>query len=193
MSVLPPTLAALLALCSLRFGRAGLARLAALRLRGGALACAACLLQIGGMLAPQYRLSILLLSAACLASFCWLNRRQHGIVLITAGVGLNMAVMAANGGYMPISPAALARRIDVQIAPGTLLPATKDIVLEDHEARLALLGDRLLLPGRLASLATWSIGDFVLIAGVGRLLWQTMKGTTHAQHPLWRGTALPRT
>jgi hypothetical protein len=191
VKVILAALLLLLLLCTARFGRAGLARLAALRLRGGPLAGGACLLQLAGALAQQHRLALLLLSAALLAGFCWLNRRQAGAILITTGVALNMAVMAVNDGYMPISPGTLVRQTGLHVPAGTALPATKDMVLDDHVAGLALLGDRLLLPGPLAPLAAWSIGDFLLIAGVGRLLWQTMKGFDDARRSFWNSAAVP--
>ncbi len=190
MKVLPITLAALLLICLLRFGRPGLARLAALRLRGGWLAVVAALLQLAAIELRGWRLELLLLSAAPLACFCWLNRNQPGLALISLGVALNLLVMALNGGAMPISPATLAEQTGLQIAPGTFLPKTKDRVLAEEATALAWLSDRLMLPGPLKSLASWSVGDALLIGGVGTLLWQTMKGTDRARHPLWGETTV---
>jgi len=189
--VLPVTLAALLLVCIARFGRAGVVRLAELHLRAGTLALGAGVLQIVSALTHQRRLELLLASAILLAGFCWLNRRQRGVVLISIGIALNMAVMTANGGAMPISPAILARQTGLQIAPGTALPKTKDIVLTDEAAKLAALGDRLLLPAPLTPIAAWSIGDVFLLSGVARLLWRTMKGTDYARRSLWNSTASP--
>jgi hypothetical protein len=191
MLVLPVTLAALLLVCIARFGRAGVVRLAELHLRAGALALGAGVLQIVSALTHQHRLELLLASAILLAGFCWLNRRERGLILITAGIALNMAVMTANGGAMPISPATLAQQTGLQITPGTALPKTKDIVLTDEAAKLAALGDRLLLPAPLTPIAAWSIGDVFLLSGVARLLWRTMKGTDYARRSLWNSTASP--
>jgi len=191
MLVLPVTLAALLLVCIARFGRAGIVRLAALHLRGSTLALGAGLLQIVNALTHQHRLELLLVSAMLLAGFCWLNRRERGVMLVTVGIALNMVVMTANGGAMPISPATLARQTGLHITPGTALPSTKDIVLTDDTAKLAPLSDRLLLPAPLTPIAAWSIGDVFLLSGVARLLWRTMKGTDYAGRSLWDGTASP--
>jgi hypothetical protein len=191
MLVLPVTLAALLLVCIARFGRAGFVRLATLRLRGGALALGAGSLQVVSALTHQHRLELLLVSAVLLAGFCWLNRRERGLILITVGIALNMAVMTANGGAMPISPAILAQQTGLHIAPGTALPSTKDVVLADDTAKLAPLSDRLLLPAPLTPIAAWSIGDVFLLSGVARLLWRTMKGTDYAGRSLWNSTASP--
>lgn len=190
MKVLAITFAALLLVCLIRFGRAGLLRLAALRLRGEWLAVVAVLLQLSAIELRELRLGLLLLSALPLACFCWLNRRQHGIPLISMGVALNLLVMSLNGGAMPISPATLAEQTGLQIAPGTFLPKTKDVVLAEEATVLAFLTDRLMLPGPLKSIASWSVGDALLIAGVATLLWQAMKGNNRARHSLWGETTL---
>ena len=171
MIALSLILGALLLVFVARTGRAGLARLATMRLRGGYLALLACLTQTVSMLTHQQRLPLLLACGVLLAVFCWLNRRQAGMIIITLGVGLNMAAMIANGGTMPINQATLAQVSGRQAAPGTALLFSKDRVLEDSQATFAWMGARLVLPGPLTSLAAWSIGDLLLLAGVGRLLW----------------------
>ena len=189
MIILTVTLALMLFGLVCRFGWTSLERLATLRLRGGAQAFLACAAQVVSVVTQQHRLALLLVSAALLASFYWLNRRQAGISLAMLGIVLNLAVMGANNGSMPVSSATMMRKNSLEFAAGTDLPHTKNTVLEDHEARLPWLSDRLLLPGPLARLAAWSIGDFLLLAGVGRMLWHTMKEQdNHDRHSL-RGNA----
>ena len=185
MIVLPLTLGLMCLVLVCRFGRAGLMRLATARLQGGAFALLACLAQVLSVLTQQQRLPLLLLSATSLAAFCWLNRHRAGIALAALGIALNVAVMVANNGAMPINSANFERMSGFAVTPGSALHLSKDRVLEDDVAALPWLGDRLLLPGPLARLAVWSIGDFLLLAGVGRLLWYTMKGTDHDQRNLW--------
>lgn len=175
-----------------RFGRAGLTRLASFSLRGGVLAVLACLAQLGSVFTHQRRLELLLVSAVLLGIFCWLNRRRAGLPVATLGVTLNLLVMGANGGTMPIGPATFARMSNVQARPGTAIPFSKDRLLEDHQARLAWLDDRLLLPGPLGRLAVWSVGDVLILAGIGRLLWQTMKGSDDDERAFRPRAALPR-
>jgi hypothetical protein len=163
------TLGVLLLIVVCRSGWAGLAGLATLQIRSGYLALLACLAQIVGVLVQQH-LAMLLISIGLLIAFCWLNRHQAGMALIVIGIGLNMLVMVANQGTMPVSPATLTRVYGFQVDQDTPLRFSKSRVLKDGDAALAWLSDRLLLPGALAHLAAWSVGDIVLIAGVGRLL-----------------------
>lgn len=51
--------------------------------------------------------SLHLVSYALLAWFVLANRRCRGLLVAGAGMGLNFAAIAANGGYMPASRAAL--------------------------------------------------------------------------------------
>jgi hypothetical protein len=154
-----------------RNGQAGVEWLATLRLRGGYLPLLACLAQLDGVLTQQHRQALLIVSAGLLCGFCWLNRRRIGMLLIMIGIGLNMLVMVANGGAMPVSSTALAQVNNHYAISGALPRFSKARVLNDSDATFAWLGDRLLLPGLLAHLAAWSIGDLLLLAGVGRLLW----------------------
>lgn len=162
-----------------RYGRAGFARLADLRLRGGMLACGAVAMQALAVISEQ-RVMWLLVSAACLTAFCWLNRWRAGMPLVFAGMMLNLAVMLANGGVMPITAATLATVQGVPVDEAGTIGPTKSGVIEDRSAALAWLGDRLLLPGPLARLAAWSIGDVVLFVGIAGLLRNTMRGSHHA-------------
>lgn len=189
MIVLPSTLALGAVLLGWHFGRAGVWRLAQLHLRGGNLAVLACVLQMIGVATHAYRLPLLLTSTVLLFVFCGLNRRHRGVVIAATGVALNLSVMAANGGVMPISPTTLAAMDGPNVAPGIALLRSKDRVLRDDQARLPLLGDRLLLPGPLARLAAWSLGDLLLLAGVFHLLWHTMKGPDRHDTSLRRRAA----
>jgi hypothetical protein len=96
------------------------------------------------------------------------------MAVVAVGLGLNLLVMLTNGGAMPVNPTALHAAQRYDLALGDALPFNKSRVLADQDAPLAWLGDRLVLPGPLAPIAVWSLGDVVLLAGVGRLLWQAM-------------------
>jgi hypothetical protein len=182
MLALTASLALLLAALTCLFGLRGLARLKDLHLRGGWLALGACAAQLAGALLDQ-RLAFLALSALLLAAFCALNWRQAGLPLAAAGLALNMLVMGANGGAMPLDPQAWSAMGRADLAPGEYLAGNKSRLLPDEEAALPWLGDRLLLPGPLRGVAAWSLGDALLLAGVGWMLWATMKGT-HDAHAL---------
>jgi hypothetical protein len=189
MIVLPLTLGAMVLLLVGRFGSAGLLRLTTLQFRGGLLALSASVVQAASVLLLNHRLVMLLVTMALLLGFCWLNRTISGFWLVTLGISLNLLVMFANSGHMPISPAAFQRMSGLDVPGGTFLLFSKDRVLEDAAAMLPWLGDRLFLPGPLAGVAVWSVGDVLLLTGTGQLLWVTMKGKDHAQSNLRRGTA----
>jgi hypothetical protein len=193
MIILPSTLGIMLLVLVCRFGRAGLRRLGSFSFRGGMLAFLACLVQLASVLTHLWRFELLLVTAALLAIFCWLNRRRVGLPLATVGIALNLLVMGANGGTMPVSPTTLVRMSSVSAKSGTALHLTKDRVLADDQARLPWLGDRLLLPGYLRYLAAWSIGDVLIIMGTGLLLWHTMKGCDDDERTFWREAAPPGT
>jgi hypothetical protein len=176
MVILSLTLVGLIACGALWFGRVGLLRLARFPLHNSILAASGCAVQMLGFSFPPSRFAMLVLSAVLLLLFCWQNRRHAGMALIASGIALNMTVMLANGAVMPINPAALRQMSGVDVPAYTLIDGSKDQVLPDDAANLAWLGDRLLLPGPLSALAVWSIGDVVLILGIGRLLWYMMRG-----------------
>ncbi|MEM8534653.1 MAG: DUF5317 family protein [Chloroflexota bacterium] len=176
MQILTVTLGLILLVLTLFFGLAGLRRLATLQFRGGWLAVLAGVSQILNVLIQQYRVPLLIATIVFLGAFCILNYRLPGLILITVGVAMNLAAMAANGGMMPVQLEQLERAAGVPVADGTVLDNSKGIALTDESANLPWFGDRLLLPGPLAQLAVWSVGDILLIWGVIRLLWVTMKG-----------------
>lgn len=189
MIILPLTLGAMLLALVLRFGATGLTRLAASPLRGGPVVLVACLAQVAGVLTQQHRLPLQVATCLLLGLFCWLNRRRAGVLLASAGIGLNMLVMLVNGGTMPMNPEALATLNGTTAPSGSLLLVSKNRVLDDSAARLPWLGDRLLLPGPAARLAAWSIGDVLLLAGVATFMWTTMKGSNDDQGYLWNEAA----
>jgi hypothetical protein len=189
MIILPSTLGIMLLVLVCRFGRAGLRRLAHCSFQGGILAFGACLAQMVSVLTHLWRFELLLVTATLLAIFCWLNRRQIGIPIATIGIALNLLVMGANGGTMPVNPTTLVRMSGLDAKSGTALYWTKDRVLADDQASLSWLGDRLLLPGRLRYLAAWSIGDVLILTGIGLLLWHTMKGCDDDERMFWREAA----
>lgn len=115
---------------------------------------------------PLYLLSMLLL-----VIWVWLNRGLPGIVLIGAGVVMNLAAIAANGGYMPIHPDAaayaggLARYTDTPLDNNSL--AT-------YQARLWMLTDIFPVPAGFPFATVYSLGDILLTTGVAILCYRTM-------------------
>jgi hypothetical protein len=100
--------------------------------------------------------------------FMVLNRKIPGMPMIGLGLLLNLLVITANGGAMPVDPAGLAPPLQEELLSGNGSPI--HIPLTEN-TRLALLGDRNKMPYGESNII--SIGDIVLAAG---LLWIIQQG-----------------
>jgi hypothetical protein len=100
------------------------------------------------------------------------NWRTFGVAVAGLGVAMNLAVMVANGGLMPISPETLAasgRTGSWRIgdgSPGTHLALSKDVIVPVAETRLELLADRFHAGVSKRLDVVFSLGDVVLLVGV---------------------------
>ena len=124
---------------------------------------------------------ILPLSLGILVLFVWHNRTLPGFGLLTLGLLLNLAVIASNGGLMPISPATLAIVHGTQVEDfvDSRTVGTKNIVLPPEQTRLEWLGDRFTVPDQLPIQFAYSLGDLFLAAGAFWALWAG--GASHRQ------------
>ncbi len=115
----------------------------------------------------------LLTSQILLLGFAWLNRRLPGMPILICGVVLNLAVMSANSGFMPISPQTASRLVSedslLDIQPGSRI-GTKDILLHPQDTRFEWLADRFLTPAWSPYQVAFSLGDILVAIGVFRLL-----------------------
>ncbi len=116
---------------------------------------------------------LLPLSQALLLTFAWLNRRQPGMMILLIGTALNLTVIAANSGFMPISPQTASRLVSQEVLddvqPGERF-GTKDILLHPQETRFEWLADRFLPPAWFTYQVAFSIGDVFIAIGVFWLL-----------------------
>jgi hypothetical protein len=115
----------------------------------------------------------LLSSQIMLLGFAWLNRRNLGMSILVIGVTLNLAVMMANGGFMPISPQTASHLVS-EDALRNIQPRSrfgvKDILLPSQNTRFEWLADRFLPPGWFPYQAAFSLGDGFIALGVFWLL-----------------------
>ncbi len=132
------------------------------------------------------RRAIFLSTTAVLMLIALRYRRYFGAWLIAAGIGLNLIPMIIHGGLMPISydvvhnsgafPEITRADIGHQLSNG------KDIVLNSKDITLPWLADRytVTLPGYGTNI--YSLGDFVLFAGVALVVLQLIVA------PIWSGS-----
>jgi len=124
-----------------------------------------------GGIETALRRSVFFVTTAALCLLALRFRRIYGAWLISAGIFLNLIPMAAHGGLMPIALETIqASGHFPEITAddvGKPIPYSKDIVLDRDDIRFELLADRyaLSLPGYGGNI--YSIGDFVLFAGLG--------------------------
>jgi DHA3 family macrolide efflux protein-like MFS transporter len=159
--------------------------LLSVKLRYGLPILLALLLRFGGLwlvgndvLSTDWLLPISVTSFTILIGALWLNRSEPGLLLVMAGTILNLAVIAINGGQMPVYVPALEVAglglEDVSATANVLLPETLDI---EFLLRAGPLGDVLPLPLPLLP-NVLSIGDFLIATGIAWYLFAAVSRGT---------------
>ena len=146
--------------------------LARTRLRTGYLVIAGLVLQVSfaiftpGWLTSASALAIVLVSNGLILAFIVLNRILPGMMVIGAGVLLNVAVIASNGA-MPVSIDA------IRVAGIGRVPDESSLKHEmlGPDSTLPWLGDVIPLP-KLQEIV--SVGDLVIVLGIGLLVYRRM-------------------
>ena len=110
--------------------------------------------RVGGLGPVLYLGSTLVVLAAVVR-----NGRIPGLPVVIAGALCNVAAIAANGGYMPANPDALA-------ALGKVVPATYSNSALLTNPALAPLTDVFALPRWVPFANVFSVGDVIICAGV---------------------------
>jgi len=118
---------------------------------------------------------LLISSQLLLLVFIFMNLRLPGMWVSSVGLGLNLLVIALNGGLMPIYPETVLKlypeaSLD-QIQLGERLGSSKEIVLSKNEARFGWLGDRFLTPTFFNLRYAFSLGDALIAFGIFWTLW----------------------
>ncbi|TMD23042.1 MAG: hypothetical protein E6I99_08105 [Chloroflexi bacterium] len=109
------------------------------------------------------------IGAVLLLAVVWFNRRIPGAILFGAGLTLNLIVIIAFGGRMPVL---LPGDIDPNSAVLAVLKGGLDPlhVALQHPQGLWFLGDILAIPGFGGHASLVSIGDLLMAAGVAWLI-----------------------
>jgi hypothetical protein len=157
------------------------AEITSLPLRSAWLAPVALLLQVpllraraGSTQDLDIQQGLFLASQILLLAFVWRNRWLAGMLIVGHGLLCNLAVIAANGGFMPITPETL-----LLINPGTSLDQwpigmhygySKDVILPWEATRLWALSDIFVIPPPFPWPTALSPGDVFIAIGVVVLL-----------------------
>ena len=110
---------------------------------------------------------LLIASYIILFPAVFVNLKRRGIGLVMVGLVLNFTVISANGGYMPIDPAALGastENVEAIVSHEGFIPFSKDNAQAGGDANLRVLSDIFPLPGPLQ--IAYSIGDVFIVAGI---------------------------
>jgi hypothetical protein len=106
-------------------------------------------------------------------------------LLAALGVGLNLLVVVANGGFMPQSvDARVATRGAPVIVTQSSEPQLRNIVTMGDETRLGLLGDVIAEPAWFPNANVVSIGDLLLGLGLAWWAFQVTASTARTTRPL---------
>jgi hypothetical protein len=118
---------------------------------------------------------LLISSQIGLVVFVWLNRKQPGLWVLGAGLILNLVVIFANGGLMPISPEIATRLVPTRAIDtwetGVRFGWSKDILLDKADTLFWWLSDCLVSPAWFLPRVAFSPGDVLVALGAFWFFW----------------------
>lgn len=122
------------------------------------------------LLQDEFASFSLILSQLALAGFALVNIRLPGMPVLLAGLGLNLAVILANGGWMPLTLEAASKLVDPSILKGLQIGerisnASKDVLLPEAGIVLPWLADRFVPPSFFPYRFAFSPGDVLIATG----------------------------
>lgn len=160
--------------------------LAFLPMRSHALVLVAFLMQLPLLYFPAEKGSahlnlercLLLLSYLLILGIVWKNRRVPGFGVIGLGILLNLTVMMANGGFMPIQPGVLRNfgheHMATKMESGYRVLHSKDVLLTREETHIWILSDVFAFDPPILSPTAFSPGDVLITGGAFLFIQSTM-------------------
>ncbi len=117
----------------------------------------------------------LVLSQAILLGCVFLNIRLPGMPFLLLGLGGNLLVIVANGGFMPLVAESALRLLSADVLHSIgfgarISHASKDILLMESAIRFPWLADRFIAPPIFDQRFIYSIGDVSIALGAFLLL-----------------------
>ena len=117
----------------------------------------------------------LVCSQLLLLAFALINGRITGMPLLAFGLGCNLAVILANGGFMPLTWESAASLASPSILNSLELgerisSSSKDVLLLNSQIVLPWLADRFVPPDFMRYRFAFSLGDVFIAAGAFWLL-----------------------
>lgn len=109
-------------------------------------------------------------SQIILLVFSFANFRLPGMPVLAFGLGCNLAVILANGGFMPLTLGAAAQLVNQSVLDSLvqgerISSASKDIILSESQIQLNWLADRFVPPAFMPYRFAFSVGDLFVAAG----------------------------
>ena len=129
------------------------------------------------LLTDEIASGCLILSQIILMAFALLNLRVPGMVFLALGLGCNLIVIVANGGFMPLpfeTAAGFVERSHLEsLTLGERISsASKDILLKESEIYLPWFADRFVPPSFVPYRFAFSMGDVGIAIGAFWMLVQ---------------------
>jgi hypothetical protein len=112
----------------------------------------------------------LVCSQMMLLVFALVNAQLPGMLLLAFGLGCNLAVILANGGFMPLTLDAAANLVVPSVLNSLVIgerisSASKDILLPQSQILLPWLSDRFVPPSFMPYRFAFSLGDVFVAVG----------------------------